>query len=114
MTGTGGARLGTLVGCLDGSFAGCVDCGCRCEQAEASAMTTSPVLRLPCIPVDAGRFHPPGDEGITRRQELPPVGDDEIAQFRVPPAGLRVVDIEILRRRILLRNHPPILASSCW
>ena len=72
-------------------------------------MTSSPVLRLPRSPVGAGGFYPAGDERITRRQELPPVGYVEFTEVRVPPAGFRVVDIEIVRCRVPLRNHSPIV-----
>jgi len=73
-------------------------------------MTTSPVLRFPRTPVDPGGLHPAGDERITRRQELPPIGHGEFTQVRVQPACLGVVDVKILRRRVIVSNHPPIVA----
>ena len=71
----------------------------RCPQSEEPTVLAMPASRLPRQPVGARRLDGPGQEGISRGQELPASRDFDISVLRVPRAILGCLDPEVLARK---------------
>lgn len=76
------------------------------EKSEQSTMRPS-ALRLVQRPVSARCLGASGHERVARREELPPVGRGEIAQFGMPQARLGVVHLELLAGGVNVIDHAP-------
>jgi hypothetical protein len=87
----------TACGRVFGARESCRNSLARRPKSEKPTMLALLASRLPRQPVGTRSLDGPGQEGITRGQEVPASGDLNVSMFGIPRAILGRVNIEMLR-----------------
>jgi hypothetical protein len=87
-------RCPSLCRLLSGLLGGLDRLG-RGPQAQQPPMVPVPAARPPAQPVAPCRLDGAGDERVSGGQELPVVGDHDVAVLRIPWPVASVVDVEV-------------------
>ena len=103
------ALRGAPLGSGDGFGSCSIDRRAWGENTELAAMGTVAAARSPQRPVHPAGLHPAGNEVVTGGEELPALGQFDVAVLRAPQPELGVVHVEVQAVEIAVGHDPSVV-----
>ena len=103
------ALRGAPLGGGDGVGSCSIDRRAWGENTELAAMGTVTAARSPQRPIDPAGLHPTSDEVVTGGEELPALGQFDVAVLRAPQPVLGVVHVEVQAVEIAVGHDPSVV-----